>query len=171
MHFDNSHNSFLWPEYVIDCLSERWIPCQPPTSVLCLLYRPETVHCSTKDAYTSEISFLELNPWFHLFFSNCVPTFFISRATKQIWVAWKLYGRLHFMKIRNLKTGLQHFHFCRHQTLYHKILTVCILPFQNGSPVTLWLSSMELLLMDPRMLLILLHILKIKLYTKYCFVV
>ena len=27
---------------------------QAVTSVLCLLYRPETVHCSTKDAYISE---------------------------------------------------------------------------------------------------------------------
>ena len=32
------------------------------TSVLCLHYRPETVHCSTKDAYTSEINFLALQP-------------------------------------------------------------------------------------------------------------
>jgi len=38
-------------------------PCQGSTSVLCLHYRPETVHCSTKDAYTSEITFLALVPW------------------------------------------------------------------------------------------------------------
>ena len=25
---DNSHNSFRWPEYFIDYLCERWIPCQ-----------------------------------------------------------------------------------------------------------------------------------------------
>ena len=31
-------------------------------SVLCLHYRHVTVHCSTKDAYTSEITFLALNP-------------------------------------------------------------------------------------------------------------
>ena len=31
---------------------------QAVTSVLCLLYRPETVHCSTKDAYISEKKFL-----------------------------------------------------------------------------------------------------------------
>ena len=30
----------------------------------CLHYRPETVHCSTKDAYTSEITFLALKPWY-----------------------------------------------------------------------------------------------------------
>ena len=48
------------PEYFIDYLCERWIPCQASTSVLCLRYHPETVHCSTKDAYTSEISFFAL---------------------------------------------------------------------------------------------------------------
>ena len=32
-------------------ICERWIPCQASTSVLSLHYRPETVHCSTKDAY------------------------------------------------------------------------------------------------------------------------
>ena len=44
-------------------LCERWIPCQALTSVLCLHYRPETVHYSTKGAYTSEITFLALHPW------------------------------------------------------------------------------------------------------------
>ena len=43
-------------------LCERWIPCQAVTSVLSLHYRPETVHCSKKDAYTSEITFLALHP-------------------------------------------------------------------------------------------------------------
>ena len=62
-NFDNSLNIFLWPEYFIDYLYERWIPWQASTSVLCLHYRPQTVHCSTKDAYTSEISFLALHPW------------------------------------------------------------------------------------------------------------
>ena len=61
-NFDNQHNSFLWPEYFIDLLCERWIPCQAVTSVLCLHYRPETVHWSTKDAYNSEITFLTLHP-------------------------------------------------------------------------------------------------------------
>ena len=32
-------------------------------SVLCLLFRPKTIHCSTKNAYTSEITFLALVPW------------------------------------------------------------------------------------------------------------
>ena len=41
-------------------LCERWISCQASTPVLCLHYRPETVHCSTKDAYTSELTFLAL---------------------------------------------------------------------------------------------------------------
>ena len=42
-------------------LSEKWIPCQDLTSVLCLQFT-ETVHCSTKDVYTSEITFLALHP-------------------------------------------------------------------------------------------------------------
>ena len=50
---------------VLIFLCKRWIPCQASTSVLCLHYRPEsqeTVHCSTKDAYTAEITFLALHP-------------------------------------------------------------------------------------------------------------
>ena len=43
-------------------LFKRWIPCQASTSVLRLHYRPVTIHCSTKGAYTSEITFLALNP-------------------------------------------------------------------------------------------------------------
>ena len=43
---------------------KKWIPCQAVTSVLCLLFRPKTVHCSTKNAYTSEITFLALHPWY-----------------------------------------------------------------------------------------------------------
>ena len=39
-----------------------WITCLAVTSVLCLHNRPETVLCSTKDAYTSEITFLALQP-------------------------------------------------------------------------------------------------------------
>ena len=63
-NFDNQHNSFLWPEYFIDFLWERGIPGQAGTSVLCLHYHPETVHCSTKVAYNSEITFLTLHPWY-----------------------------------------------------------------------------------------------------------
>ena len=37
---------------------ERWIQCQALTSVLCLHFHPEIVHCSTKDAYPSELTFL-----------------------------------------------------------------------------------------------------------------
>ena len=37
--------------------------CQTSTSILCLYYRPVTVHCSTKDVYTYEITLLALNPW------------------------------------------------------------------------------------------------------------
>ena len=31
-NYDNSHNIFLSPEYFIDFLCERWIPCQDPIS-------------------------------------------------------------------------------------------------------------------------------------------
>ena len=68
--FDNSHNNFLLSEYFIDFLCERWIPCQASASVLCLHYRPETVHCSTKDVYTSEITFLALQPCRYVWFSS-----------------------------------------------------------------------------------------------------
>ena len=47
------HRLFVW----------KWIPCQASTTVLCLLFRPKTVHCSAKNSYTSEISFLALVPW------------------------------------------------------------------------------------------------------------
>ena len=53
--FYNSLYSFLWPEYFIDFLCENGSPCQALTSVLCLLYCPETVHCSTKNTYSFEI--------------------------------------------------------------------------------------------------------------------
>jgi len=43
INFDNSHNNFLWLEYFINFLCERWIPCQPVTSVLCLHYRDSTL--------------------------------------------------------------------------------------------------------------------------------
>ena len=57
-------------------LCERWIPCQAVTSVLCLHYRPETVHCSTKDMYTSEITFLALHPWSESTFGKRKKHFF-----------------------------------------------------------------------------------------------
>ena len=68
-NLDNSHNSFPWPEYLIDFLCERWIPCQASTSVMCLHYRPVTAHCSTKDVYTSEITFLAILASCHIMFS------------------------------------------------------------------------------------------------------
>ena len=40
--------------------------CHASTSVMYLHYRPETVHCSTKDAYTSQITFIALHPWYWL---------------------------------------------------------------------------------------------------------
>jgi len=57
-------------------LCERWIPCQASTSVLCLHYRPKTVHSSTKDAYTSEITFLALRPWLRSISTRIHSTYF-----------------------------------------------------------------------------------------------
>ena len=66
-------SSFLWAAVLLNknrCVSYKqnislifcvkWIPCQAVTSVLCLLYRPETVHCSAKNVYTSEITIFTL---------------------------------------------------------------------------------------------------------------
>ena len=47
------HRLFLW----------KLIPSQAVTSVLGLLLCTKTVHCRTKNAYTSEIIFLALVPW------------------------------------------------------------------------------------------------------------
>ena len=56
------HRLFLW----------KWIPCQFVTSILCLLFCLKTVHCSTKNAFTSEITFLALVPWsrYKIFYSK-----------------------------------------------------------------------------------------------------
>ena len=63
-NFNNSHNSFLRPEYFIDFFMRKMDPMSVcDISVLCLHYRPETLQCSTKDAYTSEITFFALLPW------------------------------------------------------------------------------------------------------------
>ena len=47
-YYQNISQIILW----------KWIPCQAVTSILCLLFRLKTVHCSTKNMYTSEITFL-----------------------------------------------------------------------------------------------------------------
>ena len=83
-NFHNSHNSFLWPEYFIDFLCERWIPWQAVTFVLCLHYRPEKVHCSTKDAYTSEITFLALHLCCTGIRDVCLRTFTIRTVKYRI---------------------------------------------------------------------------------------
>ena len=44
--FDNSHTSFLWPEYFIDFLCERWIPCQALTR----LWHLSCVYITPKDS-------------------------------------------------------------------------------------------------------------------------
>ena len=56
-------------------------PCQVSTSVLCLHYRPETVQCSTKDAYTSEKTFLALHPWSHVNNRQCKKTNIFTHFT------------------------------------------------------------------------------------------
>ena len=83
-NFDDSHNNFLWPEYFIDFLCKIWIPCQTSTSVLCLLYLPETVHYSTEDAQTSEITFLALHPWL-------IPNFLVIFLLWRIYLLWNIY--------------------------------------------------------------------------------
>ena len=73
---------FHWFFYVKD--GSR--PCQALTSVLCLHYRPVTVHCSTKDAYTSEITFLALHPWLCGFQSINWEAIFFLYIYKYIYV-------------------------------------------------------------------------------------
>ena len=48
---------------------------------MCLHYRPETVHCNTKDAYTSEITFLALQPWSNrttIYSTPCIPSLYLE---------------------------------------------------------------------------------------------
>ena len=73
-NFENSHNSFLWPEYFIDYFCENGFHVRLWPSVLCLLFHPKTVHCSAKNACTSEITFLALVPWSNVaFVPVCLP--------------------------------------------------------------------------------------------------
>ena len=74
------HRLFLW----------KWISCQALTSVLCLLFRPKTVHCSTKNAYTSEITFLALVPWDFLF-KICSIVWPFKLLSKHWWTINKNY--------------------------------------------------------------------------------
>ena len=71
MHqFDNSHNSFLWPEYFIDYFCENGFHVR--------LWHPSCVYFSTqrqytalqKNAYTSEITFLALVPCVHAWYGK-----------------------------------------------------------------------------------------------------
>ena len=126
--FDNYHNSFLWPEYFIDFLCERWIPCQAVTSVLCLHYRPETEQCSTKDAYNSEITFLILHPWFNL---SDLAWIFTYPSVHIISLYWLL-----IKKTVSRKRFLQCIQICLKQSLIFlnlDIFQVC-LPYE-GVPV------------------------------------
>ena len=63
-NFDNSHNSFLWTEYFIDFCMWKMDPMSGCNIRLVFTLPPrDSIHCSTKDAYTSEITFLSLHPW------------------------------------------------------------------------------------------------------------
>ena len=70
-------------ENFINYLCER---CQAPTSVLCQHYRLVTLHCSSKEAYTSEITFLALNP------CGKVPSILIYRVLVN-----RNHANMHFM--------------------------------------------------------------------------
>ena len=52
-NFYNSHNSFLWPNYFIDFICERCIPCHAVISFLCLLHSPELQYTSVKKKRTT----------------------------------------------------------------------------------------------------------------------
>ena len=66
-NFDNSH-SFLWPEYFIDFFMWKMDPMSSCNIRLVFTLPPrDSTCCSTKDAYTSEITFLALHPWIHVF--------------------------------------------------------------------------------------------------------
>ena len=102
-NFKNSHNSFLWQEYFIDFfyVKDGLDPCQASTSVLCLHYRTETVHCGKKDAYVLFKKKLSLHynlAWnyflspFHLCNINLRQTF--SWTSCQL--SQTILGRLHF---------------------------------------------------------------------------
>ena len=94
------HRLFLW----------KWIPCLPcqaVTSVLCLHYRPETVHCSTKDAYTSEITFLALKPCILVYRAQTTQTAYLSfHLTFQILrqnIFYSLKLSTYILKFENIK--------------------------------------------------------------------
>ena len=74
-------------------LCERWIPCQASTSVLWLHYRPETIHCSTKDVYTSEITFLALQSLQSTIFKIEKAPEYILQSNRLIWDLWHWFGQ------------------------------------------------------------------------------
>ena len=97
------HRLFVW----------KWIPCQASTSVLCLLFRPKTVHCSAKNSYNSKISFLALVPWSYKCLSlNCLMSVsFIVILPKRTWsiLHWVVQiGQYDWIPIRTCCTGSDH---------------------------------------------------------------
>ena len=61
-------------------LCETWIPCQAVTSVLCLHLHYITVHCSTKNGFTYEITIFTLQ--FFAYKSACTLIFSDTRCHK-----------------------------------------------------------------------------------------
>ena len=78
--FDNSYKSFLWPEY----FTERWITCQASTSVLCLLYRPETVHCGTKNV-CKYLTATHLDYYRYYFYQSNSITKIVNKCSTSSW--------------------------------------------------------------------------------------
>ena len=83
-------------------LCEWWIPCQALTSVLCLHYRPETVHCSTKDVYTSEITFLALHPCF-LF--DLIMPWYLEASHEMLKTKFNQFGSVAYVSIPKFKNS------------------------------------------------------------------
>ena len=109
-------------------LCERWIPCQALTSVLCLHYHPETVHCITKDVHTSEITFFALHPWFILGIS-CKFISLLKGVTGNVWkLNWdssiiEKFSRIH---LRSIKRFYGKYLFSKSENWLFKILIDCL---------------------------------------------
>ena len=83
------------------CLCEWWIPWQAWHPSCVYITAHETVHCSTKDVYTSEITFLALRPWYGLdswyillinYHKNCVHCTKIPAWTIRLYVLFPVFN-------------------------------------------------------------------------------
>ena len=118
---------------------ERWIPCQAVTSVLCWHYRPETVHCSTKDGYTSEITFLALHPWPNLCHHRHIFITGYWRGSPRL-VSIRSYGA-QFL-VSSIEIVNIHIHYLAHYLSIH-LFNLIVSQFMQVS-VTLLVSSIEI---------------------------